>query len=169
MTAIALTAKHITSKNHSPTVEEARLLTGAARKAGVIHANGQPRPQQRRHRLAKWIKPVCSGEIREISQLDQSTDLAQGLVADHSKMIPVVPDTLDWDLWRSRQITGLQSVYLPFGWRGWWDYGCGAFGDMACISWTRPTGAWTSDRPPPSKPSPPKQRPSCPVSSGGPI
>jgi predicted dehydrogenase len=51
-----------------------------------------------------------------------------------------IPEGLDWDLWlgpaRWRPYAtfptrkGLGS-YCPFNWRGWWDFGCGAIGDMA--------------------------------------
>ena len=46
-----------------------------------------------------------------------------------------VPATLDWDLWLGaapwRPYSGPQ-IYHPFAWRGWWDFGTGALGDMAC-------------------------------------
>jgi predicted dehydrogenase len=52
-----------------------------------------------------------------------------------------VPEHLDWDLWlgpaRWRPYAkfpngrGGEATYCPFNWRGWWDFGCGALGDMA--------------------------------------
>jgi predicted dehydrogenase len=40
---------------------------------------------------------------------------------------------LNWDLWLG---TAPQRDYVenlvPFNWRGWWDYGTGALGDMGC-------------------------------------
>ena len=60
-----------------------------------------------------------------------------------------VPENLDWDLWigpapmrpfvkswpedqqQSYKRAG-RTVYHPFSWRGWWDFGCGALGDMGC-------------------------------------
>jgi hypothetical protein len=54
----------------------------------------------------------------------------------------VAPATLDWDLWLGPAPSRLFvkawpedpriPVYCPFVWRGWWDFGCGAIGDMAC-------------------------------------
>jgi predicted dehydrogenase len=44
-----------------------------------------------------------------------------------------VPKALDWDLfigpaeWRA-----YHPKYHPFTWRGWWDFGTGALGDMGC-------------------------------------
>jgi hypothetical protein len=44
-----------------------------------------------------------------------------------------VPATLDWDLWLGpAQFRPYHPAYLPQVWRGWWDFGCGALGDMGC-------------------------------------
>jgi Oxidoreductase family, C-terminal alpha/beta domain len=44
-----------------------------------------------------------------------------------------MPDWLDWDLWQGISAARPYSdKYLPFNWRGFYDYGCGALGDMAC-------------------------------------
>jgi predicted dehydrogenase len=47
--------------------------------------------------------------------------------------MPPVPATLDWDLWlgpiRHRPY---HPAYAPVNWRGWWDFGTGALGDMGC-------------------------------------
>jgi len=44
-----------------------------------------------------------------------------------------VPSTLDWDAWLGPQaMRPYSSAYLPFNWRGWYDFGAGAPGDMAC-------------------------------------
>ena len=44
-----------------------------------------------------------------------------------------VPKTLDWDLFIGPAATRpFHEVYTPWNWRGWWDFGTGAFGDMAC-------------------------------------
>ncbi len=43
------------------------------------------------------------------------------------------PNDVDWDLWLGTAPERLyQPNYQPFNWRGWWDYGTGALGDMAC-------------------------------------
>ena len=44
-----------------------------------------------------------------------------------------IPDTLDWDLWLGpASMRGFNTNYLPFKWRGFWDFGTGAMGDMGC-------------------------------------
>jgi predicted dehydrogenase len=44
-----------------------------------------------------------------------------------------VPDHMSWDDWIGPQKhQPYSSAYAPFKWRGWWDFGCGAMGDMAC-------------------------------------
>src|SRR5699024_10888455 len=46
---------------------------------------------------------------------------------------PEIPKTLNWDLWLG---TAKETQYIdnlvPFNWRGWWHFGTGALGDMAC-------------------------------------
>lgn len=44
-----------------------------------------------------------------------------------------VPATLDWDLWVGpAPMRPYNHGYVPHDWRGWWDFGCGALGDMGC-------------------------------------
>ncbi|MCA9264886.1 MAG: gfo/Idh/MocA family oxidoreductase, partial [Planctomycetales bacterium] len=46
---------------------------------------------------------------------------------------PAVPDTLAWDLWLGpAPERPYHPAYLPAKWRGWWDFGTGALGDIAC-------------------------------------
>src|SRR5262249_19139304 len=43
------------------------------------------------------------------------------------------PENLNWDSWLGvASMRPYSSAYLPFKWRGWYDFGCGALGDMAC-------------------------------------
>jgi len=46
-----------------------------------------------------------------------------------------VPEGMDWNLWLGpASERPFHHAYLPFVWRGWVDFGCGAFGDMGCYS-----------------------------------
>lgn len=137
---IAMTAlkykKHLyVEKPLTHTVEEARLLTEAAREAGVVTQMGNQGHSNEGTRITKeWIQAGVLGEIREVHSWTNRPVWPQGLkVPDHSKMRPVVPKTLDWDLWLGvAKKRAYDPAYLPFSWRGWWDFGCCAFGDMAC-------------------------------------
>jgi predicted dehydrogenase len=43
------------------------------------------------------------------------------------------PKTLNWDMWLGTAPSrSYNQAYVPFKWRGWWDFGTGAIGDMAC-------------------------------------
>src|SRR5262249_36488634 len=49
------------------------------------------------------------------------------------KDMPAIPATLDWNLWLgAAPERPYHGSYVPFAWRGWWDFGTGALGDMAC-------------------------------------
>jgi hypothetical protein len=44
-----------------------------------------------------------------------------------------IPPTLDWDLFSGpAAVRPYNALYHPWNWRGWWPYGTGALGDMAC-------------------------------------
>jgi predicted dehydrogenase len=48
---------------------------------------------------------------------------------------PAVPERLDWDLWLGpAPQRPYHPAYCPFKWRGWWDFGTGALGDIGCHS-----------------------------------
>jgi hypothetical protein len=54
---------------------------------------------------------------------------------DRSQDKQQVPEGLDWDLWLGPgPERPFNKAYLPFVWRGWYDFGCGSFGDMGCYS-----------------------------------
>jgi hypothetical protein len=52
-----------------------------------------------------------------------------------------IPEGLDWDLWLGpATMRDYNDSYLPFKWRGWWDFGTGALGDMGCHIMETPFG-----------------------------
>jgi hypothetical protein len=77
---------------------------------------------------------MWNGEIGEIREVHTWTDRPiwpQGLERP-AKVMPV-PKTLNWDLFiSSAPMRPFNDIYTPWNWRGWWDFGTGAFGDMAC-------------------------------------
>jgi len=81
--------------------------------------------------VTEWI---ANGEIGEVTKVEAFTDRPiwpQGL--NRPSQGQWVPDTLDWDLFVGpAKMRPYSEVYHPWNWRGWWDFGTGALGDMAC-------------------------------------
>jgi predicted dehydrogenase len=137
MAAISL-GKHVfVEKPLTHTISEARQLAKAAREKKVAtqmgnqgHANEGPRL------LKEWIDAGVLGDVREVHCWTDRPGIRwpQGVKGpDHSQMMPVVPKTLDWDLWLGvAQPHEYDPTYVPFKWRGYWDFGTGALGDMGC-------------------------------------
>ena len=136
--------KHVfVQKPLTRTVWEARHLMDSATKYRVATQMGNQGYSNEGTRLVAEM--IWAGEIGNVTEVHAWTDRPiwpQGL-----KEIPApdaVPDTLDWDLWlgiaESRPFTSggkgyptsWGSFYQPFNWRGFYDFGCGALGDMAC-------------------------------------
>jgi predicted dehydrogenase len=114
------------------TVYEARMLTEAARKYKVVTQMGNQGHSDEGVRLiCEWIWDGAIGPVREVHAWTDRPFWPQGI--DRPKDTPPVPSTLDWDLWLGPvPERPYNPAYLPFKWRGWWDFGCGALGDMAC-------------------------------------
>lgn len=132
--------KHVyTEKPLTHTVHEARVLTEAARKYKVatqMGNSGQAGDGPRRLRELIWDGAI--GPIREVHLWTDRPNKGltgvfwpQGL--ERPKDTPPVPETLDWDLFTGpAPLRPYHPSYHPFNWRGWWDYGSGALGDMGC-------------------------------------
>jgi len=128
--------KHVfCEKPLTHTIWEARELARLARgrKVATIMGN-QGHANDGMRTLKEWIDAGILGEIREIHSWTDRPIWPQGVdLPDHSKMIPVVPKTLDWDLWLGIAADrAYDPAYVPFKWRGYWDFGTGALGDMGC-------------------------------------
>ena len=113
-------------------VSEARALTEAARKYKVATQMGnQGHSGDGVRDICEWIGAGTIGEVKEVHAWTNRPVWAQGI--DRPKDKPPVPDTLDWDLWLGpASERPYHPCYLPFSWRGWWDFGGGALADMAC-------------------------------------
>jgi hypothetical protein len=126
------------------TVWEARQMRAAAAKYGVATQMGNQGYSNEGTRQCAEI--IWNGDIGNVTQVHSWSDRPlwpQGLTE-----IPAedpVPSTLDWDLWlgiaEKRPFTAGGKTepdrwggffYQPFNWRGFYDFGCGALGDMAC-------------------------------------
>jgi len=149
MMAISM-GKHVfVQKPLTHTVWEARQLTLAARKHGVVTQMGNQGHANEGTRLLKeWVNAGAIGPVREVHIWTNRPIWPQGL--ERPKDTPPVPATLDWDLWLGASPKRpYNPAYAPFKWRGWWDFGCGALGDMGChimdaSFWALDLGAPTS-------------------------
>ena len=125
--------KHVyVQKPLTRTVWEARMLTEAARKYKVATQMGNQGHSGDGVRLiCEWIWNGAIGDVTEVHAWTNRPVWPQGIGRPTDK--PDVPETLDWDLWVGPSpMRPYHPAYLPFKWRGWWDFGCGALGDMAC-------------------------------------
>ena len=125
--------KHVyVQKPLTHSVYESRLLTKLAVKHQVATQMGnQGSSGEGVDLMCEWI---WNGEIGEIRKVEAATDRPiwpQGL--ETPTKIEKVPSTLDWDLFTGpAKVRAYNPIYHPWNWRGWWDYGTGALGDMAC-------------------------------------
>lgn len=115
------------------TVQEARVVADLSRKAGVATQMGT---QNHEHPgYLRLVELLQSGAIGSVHEVHVITDRPgkfwkQGLVKPTEQ--PEVPAHLKWDLWLGPAAQrSYHPAYVPFKWRGWWDFGCGAIGDMA--------------------------------------
>jgi len=125
--------KHVyVQKPLTHTVAEARLLTNLARETGVITQMGnQGRSGDGARELCEMIWDGAAGGIHTVYTWSNRPIWPQGMDAQLEEQ--AVPETMDWDLWLGpAPYRPYNAEYAPFKWRGWWDFGCGALGDMAC-------------------------------------
>ena len=125
--------KHVfVQKPLSHTIGEARALKAAALKTGVVTQMGNQGQAGEGARLAKeWIEAGVIGHVREVHCWDQRPVWPQGIPLPEP--VKTIPSTIDWNLWLGVAPERDYSPLLaPFKWRGFWDYGCGALGDMGC-------------------------------------
>ncbi len=122
-------------------VAEARAVAEAAKKAGVATQMGNMgQAGESRRRIAEYIRAGAIGAVGEVHMWTDRPNRgylapywAQGV--DRPKETPPVPRELNWDLWLGpAPYRPYHPMYAPFDWRGWWDFGTGALGDIGCHS-----------------------------------
>ena len=130
MTAIKL-GKHVyVQKPLTHTIKEARILAKAAKDANVVTQMGnQGHSKEGARLICEWIWDGAIGNVNEVHCWTNRPIWPQGI--DAPKEIPSVPSTLDWDVWLGpAPFRPYHPAYHPFAWRGFWDFGTGALGDM---------------------------------------
>ncbi len=123
--------KHVfVQKPLTHTIYEARMLAQTAKEMGVVTQMGNQGHSQEGGRLVcEWIWDGAIGDVKEVHCWTNRPIWPQGIEAP--KDIPSCPPTLDWDLWLGPAgWRPYHPSYAPFAWRGWWDFGTGAIGDM---------------------------------------
>ena len=127
--------KHVfCEKPLTHSVYETRMVTEAARKAGVATQMGNHGNSEEGIRLTvEWIRAGAIGPVREVHAWTSAGGAEWTDLSERPQDTPPVPETLDWDRWLGPALyRPYHSAYAPYNWRGWWDFGTGGIGDMAC-------------------------------------
>ena len=113
-------------------IAEARALREAAHKYQVVTAMGN------QGHAGDGVRQMCeilwSNAIGPVREAHIWTDRPIWDQTPRPKLpSQAVPEQMDWDLWLGpAPYRHYNEDYAPFSWRGWWEFGCGALGDMAC-------------------------------------
>jgi hypothetical protein len=132
MTAIKM-GKHVyCEKPLAHSIYEVRKLTEAARQAGVATQLGnQGQASEETRLVSEFIQDGAIGPVREVHSWCNRPISPRGI--NRPAETPPVPETLNWDLWLGpAPYRPYHPCYLPFTWRGWWDFGTGVLGDIGC-------------------------------------
>jgi hypothetical protein len=83
-------------------------------------------------RAVEVIQAGLIGNVTELHVWSNRPVWPQGY--DRPEGSDPVPPNLDWDLWLgpAQDRPYKNGIYHTFAWRGWYDFGTGALGDMAC-------------------------------------
>jgi len=126
--------KHVyVQKPMTHNIREARLLTEMARDKKIVTQMGnQGGSNPLLNMVQKWVDSDAIGKISKVQVWTNRPVWPQGnamSAPDESQK----PKDLDWDLWLGPAEEKPYTPNLhPFSWRGWWDYGTGALGDVGC-------------------------------------
>ena len=134
--------KHVyCEKPLTHSVYEARMMAQAAREHKVATQMGnQGQASEETRLMCEYVWDGALGPVREVHvwtdrPLRGLHDVYWPQGVDRPKETPPVPETLDWDLWLGPAAERpYHPCYVPFNWRGWWDFGTGALGDIGCHS-----------------------------------
>ncbi len=125
--------KHVyTQKPLTHDIYEARILAQAAKKYKVVTQMGnQGGSGDGVRRMKELYNAGLIGDIVEAQAWTNRPIWPQGIAKPTGNH--AIPQELDWNLWLgTAPEENYNPAYLPFNWRGWWNYGTGALGDMAC-------------------------------------
>jgi hypothetical protein len=125
--------KHVyVEKPLTHTVYESRLLTRLAQEYKVATQMGnQGASEEGVNLMTEWVANDVIGEVTRVETFTDRPIWPQGL--NTPKEEQQVPETMNWDLFIGpANMRPYHEIYTPWNFRGWWDFGTGALGDMAC-------------------------------------
>ncbi len=130
------------------TVEEARVLAKTAKENNIVSQMGNQGHAGDGARLVnEWIADDAIGDVREVHSWTNRPIWPQGDVA-RPEEIPSLPNYLNWNQWLGpAPYRPYHPAYHPFAWRGYWDFGTGALGDMGAHILDQPFWALDLDYP----------------------
>jgi predicted dehydrogenase len=113
-------------------IYEARILTAAAKKYKVVTQMGnQGASNDGPRQMKEWYEAGLIGDVHTVYAWTDRPVWPQGIPWPSKKA--EIPKELDWNLWLgTAPEKDFVDKLVPFNWRGWWDYGTGALGDMGC-------------------------------------
>ncbi|MGE5611940.1 MAG: Gfo/Idh/MocA family protein [Bacillota bacterium] len=132
--------KHVyVEKPMAHSIEEARIMTEFAKKAKLVTQMGNNGHAGEGLRQTKeWIDAGAIGTVREVHVWTDRPGVAGARQwwPQPAKPAPVpapaVPENIDWDLFLGAAPERPYNPNIhPFAWRGYFDFGTGALGDMA--------------------------------------
>ena len=121
-------------------IYEARLMGQVAREKGVATQMGnQGTAMAGLREAAAVVKAGVLGTVSEVHVWTNRPIWPQGGPRPEPEECP---PNVEWDLWIGpAPYRPYAKGYHPFAWRGWWDFGTGALGDMACHTLNMPFAA----------------------------
>ncbi len=126
--------KHVyCQKPLARTIGEVRALQSEATKRPkqVTQMGNQGHAAEGIRQIREWVEAGLIGPVRRVEYWTNRPIWPQAI--NRQTTAHNTPETLDWNLWLGPAAQRPYSpAYAPFNWRGWWDFGTGAMGDMAC-------------------------------------
>ncbi len=127
--------KHVyVEKPATHTIGEARALKALAKKTGLVTQMGNHgHAYDGWRKMKEWIDDGWIGDVREVHIWTNRPVWPQGVPEPDMSAKVTPPPNIDWNLWLGvSPVVPYNKDYAPFNWRGMWEWGTGAIGDMAC-------------------------------------
>jgi predicted dehydrogenase len=113
-------------------IYEARMMTEAAQRYKVVTQMGnQGGSGEGVRQTQEWVDAGLIGKVNKVYCWTNRPVWPQGIPTPSGTH--EIPKGMDWNLWLGpAKKIDYNPAYHPFNWRGWWAFGTGALGDMAC-------------------------------------